>query len=370
MKKRYLVLGMIILVVTITAILSLGLDKDFEVVEIPTHVVVEPADSEQCDIGLDYLGAVMSKETTNYASMTGGKISTLLVSKGDFVKKGDTLATLDKTVMQLNRQSAVENLDNLDATIKAMESSLATMASVVEASRELHTAGALSDMEWAAKQAEYDMQKAAYTNLVGNRQISNLQMAILDETIDNANIVADADGYVMELPYQVNEIVGPGYPIVIIKSMEQVVTIGLSTEDYPKISKSSRVLINDSITGEIVEIAAYPNEKDRTYAVDIQFDSSTIALGQIVNVKVITGSETGVFVPISSIFTIDGMDYVYTVNSEDILKKQQVTRGELRGSKVRISNLSTDILVVTENIKNLKENEKVTVSIRKAGIDQ
>lgn len=367
MRKRRCWMGILLLIGICAATMLSGCQKEAGTEAVPPIVSVQSVTEEQCDVGLDYVGIVKAKETKNYAFLTGGKIAAIYVEKGDYIHAGDRLASLETTSLELSRRSAQASQNNLDASINAAKVSLTTLESAMAACKELHAAGAISDKEWEAKQAEYQMQKASYENLSGNYKISQIQIETQDKNINDATLYADTDGYVMELPYHEKEVAGAGYPVVITKSAAQVVTIGVSTEDYPKINKSSQVLINNIIQGTVDSIAAYPDEETRTYAVDILFSSKEIALGETVNVKVLTGEENGFFVPINSVFTIDGIDYVYVVDADGKVSKSQVVRGEIKGKKVRISNLHANTLVVTEDVVNLKENERVTIAGQKKG---
>jgi RND family efflux transporter MFP subunit len=367
MQKKW-IWAVILLLVGIGATVTLtSWQKEAGIETVPPIVSVQSVTSERYDVGLDYVGVVKAKETKNYAFLTGGKIAVIYVEKGDHIHAGDRLASLETTSLELSRRSAQASLSNLDTSIKAAKISLDTLESATASYQKLYAAGAMSDKEWEAKSAEYEVQKASYENLLGNHEISQIQIDTLDKNINDSTLYADTDGYVMELPYHEDEVVGSGYPMVIAKSAEKIVTIGVSTEDYPKISKSSQVLINDTIKGTVDSIAAYPDEETRTYAVDLLFSSNAIALGETVNVKVLTGKETGCFVPIKSVFTIDGIDYVYVVDSKGKINKYQVVRGEISGNKVRVSNLTVNTKVVTENVENLKENELVTIAGQKKG---
>lgn len=152
-----------------------------------------------------------------------------------------------------------------------------------------------------------------------------------------------------------------------------MVTAGVSVDDYAKISSKSAVLINNSLEGTIASISAFPDEKTRVYAVDIRFNSDDIVIGETVDVQIATGKGEGCFIPIESVFNLDGIDYVYTVSEDKsgIMKvnKQQVTIHEINGSSIRITGLKSETLVVTDGIKSLKENDAVNIVEKEGTVD-
>ena len=164
----------------------------------------------------------------------------------------------------------------------------------------------------------------------------------------------------MELPYKEGEVIAAGYPVVVAKSKELVVTVGASDAEYNNIKIGGTALINGKAVGIIDTIAQYPDEKTRTYAVDIAVDGD-YTIGETVDVKIVTGNVSGCYVPIDAVFNSDGVDYVYAVNSENRIYKKQVVLGEFSGDKVEVQIDDSLAIVVTEGVKNLRENDLVTM---------
>ena len=323
------------------------------------NVTVQKVSEESYTTCLDYLGIVKPYETKNYAFLQGGKIEKIYAKKGQKINPGDILAKLDTTALELNRSTAAQN-------VKSLESSIRFSKSHLDATKSLFEAGAVAPQDFEKEQTEYQ-------NLLATYEIAKNSLSQAAEGIDNATLYADREGYVMELLFKEGEIAGAGYPVVISKSAEVMVTAGVSIDDYAKISSQSAVLINSSIEGTIDSISAFPDEKTRVYAVDIRFNSDAIAIGETVDVQIATGKGEGCFIPIESVFNLDGIDYVYTVSEgkaeENKVNKQQVTIHEISGSGIRITGLKSEALVVTAGIKSLKENDAVTIVEKEGAVD-
>lgn len=290
---------------------------------------------------------------------------------------------------------------NLDAA----KDSLDTAYSQLEAARAVNAVGGIADLELEALEKEYNAKVAEYeasqakfegskaeleksraeleslrtqkTN--AEKTLQNLKVSkskdvaaaqavvdsskqsgnITNKNINDTVITADADGYVMELPFEVGEVTSAGYPVVVAKSKELIVTVGASDKEYSNIKLGQKAVINGNIGGTVTTIAQYPDESTRTYAVDISIPDADYTIGETVNVKIVTGDTAGCYVPINSIINIDGVDYVYVVNSENKIHRKQVTLGDILGDKVQIQIDDPTAVVVTEGVKNLRENDTV-----------
>lgn len=346
----------IIIILSIIVIIAIGLtvfgNKETAAGStVSKNVSVQKVSAGNYTTSLDYRGIVQPYETKNYAFLLGGKIEKIYVEKGQKIEPGDLLATLDTEALKLSRNTAAQNVQSLENSIRLSKSYL-------DAAESLYEQGAIASKELEAKQTEYQ-------NLLNSYEIAKNSLGAATEATQNAALYSDMSGYVMELPFKEGEIAGAGYPVVIGKSDGIKVSIGVSTDDYAKISTESPVLINGEIEGKISCISAFPDEEAMLYAVDIAFDSNDIAIGETVDVQIITGTGEGCFIPIESAFNLDGIDYVYTVSEDETknrkVNKQQVTLHEIKDSNIRVTGLKAGTQVVTDGVKSLKENDVVNI---------
>lgn len=333
-----------------------------------------------------------------------------------------TISTYDTNIS--NAKSQIETLDKAieagekgiealetglvaeEQNISAGEGALNTLKGELDAAIEINKAGGLSDKDleqiqstYNTKSAELEGARATYkgnqATLVSKKaeleatkakkkeaetSLDNLYTSkskdvaaaqatvksagtsndIVNKNINDCVLKADSDGYVMELPFKEGEVISAGYPVVVSKSKELVVTIGASDSEYKSMAVGGKALINGKAVGVIETIAQYPDEKTRTYAVDIAV-TGDYTIGETVNVKVITGSVSGLYIPIDAIFNSDGVDYVYAVNSDNRVYKKQVVLGGFEGDKVEVQIDDPYAIVVTEGIKSLRENDLVSM---------
>lgn len=263
----------------------------------------------------------------------------------------------------------IGNLANLDGKrleIDTMNTQLAANRAQVSSMRaqldslNSQRAQAAAQLETANKElanlknsmnSDVDSQEAA-------ANISRLAAEQAERAVKNATLRADTDGYVMAVTVKKGEMTGAGTPVVVVKSDTKVVSIGVSTSDYSLLSDILEIRINNETEGQIDTIAQYPDEKTQTYTVDISFMNDALTMGQIVEVELVTQRSEGVFIPISSVINIDGIDYVYKVNDDSTVSRVEVELGEVRDSNVHVKNLHNE-RIVTSGMKSLNDNDKV-----------
>lgn len=326
----------------------------------PKNVAAQKVESENYAVSLDYRGIVQPYETKNYAFPLGGKIEKTYVEKGQEINPGDILAKLDTKTLELSSSTAAQN-------VKSLENSVRLSQSYLDAMESLHKEGAIPSKELEAKQTEYQ-------NLLNSYEIAKNSLNEAEESLNNAVLYSDMTGYVMELPLKKGEIAAAGHPVIIGKSEGIKATVGVSVEDYAKVTMGSAVRINRKIEGKISSISAFPDEESMLYAVDITFDSDSIAVGETVDVQIIIGEGEGCFIPIESVFNLDGIDYVYTISEDGSgnwkVNKQQVDLHEIRDESIRITGLKAEARIVTAGVKALKENDTVNIVNVERAVDQ
>ena len=423
MKKRKRIIAGSLLCIAIGGVALKGMSKEEAVVqeEVIQTVKTIQLTPKVYPKTLDYLGYVKAEDTKRYAFLSGGQLEEVYVEEGQYVKAGDELARLDTTQLEFAEQNTEQNIAlakkakeqatlQLAAAKEALEAEQVTLEKIqeeyengiyalekqlkikkdnLEVTKALLEIGGASVNDYNTIQTDYDvsveeleklknnkerdlnLQQIAIENAKLNVEKAELAMHDIDlnqaeiarnQTIKNikdALLVADRDGYVIYAPYEAGEVVAAGAPIVSLRSEQVLISMALSVEDYEKISKETKVLINGEIEGKIDTISSYPDEATKMYTVEISLQDQSFTAGEIVDVALVIGEEEGFFLPLDSIFEKEGLDYVYTVDEEGKLVQSQVIVEDVKENEVKVSGLEENTAVVIEGIKSLKENQLV-----------
>lgn len=409
MNKRIILL--ICSVAIISLVLSLaGCQKssdtnDIENVKAVKTTVLSPS---KYDVTLNYQGTAKASDTRNYFFRTSGKVSKVYVKAGQYVKKGDIIASLDTTQMNFsadstqsnlaisennlekiasgydtNIKNAEENIETLKQSVAAAQNNLDVLKATLEANETLYEEGAVARMDIDTKRGQYETSKANFQSLISqfetaksnleklkkdkindieiakeNVNLSKTNMNQAMQNITDATLTAEIDGYVGTVDISEGNSVTANATVITVQSNSSKVSIGVSEKDYDKLSSVKQITINKSIEGQIDSISAYPDQSTNTYKVEIAFNSDSVAIGDIVDVDVVIGSDNGVFIPINSSININGVNYVYIVNDDNTVSRVKVDIGGIKDGKMLVSNLSNEKIVIS-GLKALNDHDVV-----------
>ncbi|KQP80340.1 efflux RND transporter periplasmic adaptor subunit [Methylobacterium sp. Leaf117] len=147
-----------------------------------------------------YTGVIRARTESNLGFRVGGKIFQRLVDPGDRVRLGQPLMRLDRTDFTLALNAA-------RASVEAARAQMIKARADEERSRKLVADG------WTSKQT-YDQNKGAAD--AANAQFANAeaQASQIQNQAGYAELQADADGVVMEVPTEPGQVVAAGQTVV------------------------------------------------------------------------------------------------------------------------------------------------------------
>ncbi|MDR1604207.1 MAG: efflux RND transporter periplasmic adaptor subunit [Gracilibacteraceae bacterium] len=324
---------------------------------------------------LDYKGFVTAKEQKMPAFVQSGIVKEIYVAEGQQVKSGEILAVLETDGIALAMEAALLNrqkiMDSYDAAYVALDLSRRQGEDMWEKSEQLYQAGAISEQDYrnasdALTNIENEVEKTekARTNDLAQVEVSLKQC---NQQLEDAVLTAPIDGIVAGVIAQSGQISGAGSPAFVLVSEEQTVNIGVSIDDIAKIALELEVAIElpgqALIKGKVTKIAPYPEQNTRTYTVEIAPAADDLTVGAIAEVKIPLATRTAVLIPLSAVWRNEGVSFVYAVepneSGEDRVVRREVVLGEPRGALVEAVNLPPGLIIVADDIKNIKENDIV-----------
>jgi len=230
----------------------------------------------------------------------------------------------------------------------------------------------------AADKAKVIENKAGIASNKANIASNKASIAAKEAEIalrQNTKYLADSslkstiNGYVVETPMKSGEVTSAGNPVVVVKSTVEIVNIAVPSEDYSKfkIGMDATLTQDDkTVYGKITSIDLYPDETTRTYNIEITPSiNNAFALGSLINVSISLDKQPSVFVPLSSIVDINGIDYVYCIskneNNQNIVTSKEIKILSTDGENVRISGIESGTIIASDEVKNLRDNQIVNL---------
>ena len=286
-----------------------------------------------------YTSTVQAYVKNNIAPQMTGRITKINAEIGDFVKKGQILAEIDKAqLLQAQLQ-----LQNKEVELQRLKS--------------LYEAGGLSKSDLDAIELAYNVAKTQVDNLM-----------------ENTILRSPIDGVVTARNYDAGDLYGMSAPIYTVEQIVPVkLLVGISESDYTKVKKGDAIEITaDAIPGKVfygkVE-KIYPtiDPATRTFTVEVVVDNKykTLRPGMFARVAVNFGSNKNVVIPDVAVVKQQGSGerFVYVLNEDGTVTYQKVVLGRRMGAEYEVlEGLKDGARIVTGGQIRLKDGVKVTVN--------
>ena len=291
---------------------------------------------------------------------TGGQVTRVLVDAGDWVRAGQALAVLDRSVQ-------AQQIDQQRAQIRVAESDARLAQSNLDRALQLVERGFILT-------ADVDRLTATRDAAVARVEVAKAQLNELQARTAQLNIVAPAAGLILERNIEPGQVVGGGSGAVFLMARggEMELLAQLGEDDLARISAGVTaevvpVGLDRSFTGQVWQIAPTIDPQSRqgtarialSYAPGLKpggFATATIASGTLVAPKL----------PESAIQDDNGQSFVYIVKDDNTVARRNVRTGLITDDGVAIvEGLTGTEKVVLRAGGFLKPGEKVSPKVRR-----
>lgn len=393
MKKIFLFM---ILIISLTACSN----QEATVVEEKIPVEIKSLKYEERDTTQKYVGTVNSSDLIKYSFKTGGIIANLPVNVGEEVKKGDVLASLDTgdlntavSVAKSQMESAKAQYDKAlnggspqeqrvaELNLKKAQDAYEYALDNLHKSEKLYEAGALSEsqikqirLEVEILKSELNQAEQMYSQATQGAREEDLKSALANynqakanyehnlKNLTDSKLRSTINGYVASIQFKQGELVGSGYPVVVVRSSDQVIHFGISQKDVneAKLGAKAKVkVLEETIEGELISISEMPNDKMGIYDAKVAVEKTNFKLGMIAEIELVTGVSQGIWVPLNTI-KYAGSNYVFVAQENRVVRKN-ITILDQQNGQVRVSGLAEDDLLIVSNSNLVKPGDLIEV---------
>jgi RND family efflux transporter MFP subunit len=273
----------------------------------------------------------------------GGMIRAVLVEEGTWVRQGQVLATIDRSVQ--SQQAA-----QLAAQVQAARADAAL------AQNEFDRSSALVGRGFVSK-ADLDRKRGARDAANARVRVAQAQLNATRAQIGRLDIRAPTAGLVLDRNVEVGQVVsaGSGGLFRMASGGDMELRAQLSQQDLAAIrvgmpASVTPVGSTQSVTGRVWQVSPIINPDSRLGEVRISVPySSSIRPGGFAEAKITAGSTTAPLLPQSAVLSDSKGNYVYVVNAKNEVARRDIKIGSVDNSGVIIA-------------EGLSGNEQVVVS--------
>ncbi len=310
-----------------------------------------------------YFGYVIPDYIKKYSFSTGGTLEPIALKPGDQVKVGDLLASIKPDKLNIAVNTANQQLASAQLQVQKAQSALDFIQKAVTDAKPLLESGGVTAQQFDELVLKRDMAKKDLELANGQVSQAQLQGQYQRKNRSDATLSADVDGVVAQILFEAGELVGPGYPVVIVKSLGQVISVSMTAEDMDAIDLGEMAKAsNDSQTWDVklIEKSVLPDEKTRTYELKFAISGKVPPyVGELLAVDIAKSSVEGIWLPINAILN-DGVDYVYVVESGRAIRKNIVLKTRV-DDEVSVEGLAVDDQLITKGSTSVSHGYQVNI---------
>jgi RND family efflux transporter MFP subunit len=262
---------------------------------------------------------------------SGGRVVRVLVDAGSWVRAGQVLAVVDRSVQA---QQAAQ----LAAQVEAAKANAALAQSNYERATALQGRGFVS-------KAEIDSKKAARDAAFAQVRVAQATLAATRAEIGRLDVVAPTSGLVLARSVEVGQIVSPGSGALfrLAENGQMEMRAQLSQQDLALIhvgmpAQVTPVGSDRSFTGTVWQVAPMIDPQSRLGDVRIAVPyNPAMRPGGFAEAKITAGQTTAPLLPQSAVLSDEQGNYVYVINAKNEVERRAIKIGSVNDNGVTIA---------------------------------
>jgi len=351
-QRRWVIIGAVVVLALVALALVMmmrgGGDKSADAAaagagQVPTVTVVVPGRSQVARM-MSASGPLAARRDQPVGiAGQGGRVIRVLVDAGHWVRAGQVLAVVDRSVQA---QQAAQ----LSAQVAAAKANAELAQSNYDRAIALQGRGFVSKAEIDSKRATRD---AAFAQV----REAQAQLGAQQAQIGQLNVVAPASGLILSRSVEVGQIVGPasGALFRLAEGGQMEMRAQLSQQDLAFVHVGMPATVTPvgstrSYSGSVWQVPPVIDPQSRLGEVRIAIPyDAAIKPGGFAEARIIGGATTAPMLPQSAVLSDDRGNYVYIINGKNEVERRSVKVGAVEDAGVTI-------------IEGLSGNERVVLS--------
>jgi RND family efflux transporter MFP subunit len=310
-----------------------------------TAIAIQPGDFAHY---FEVFGTVEADQSISLYPMASGKVARIHVKKGQKVRKGDLLVSLDAAILQ--------------SSLKELENGMELAKTVYEKQRKLWLD------EQIGSELQYLQSKSNYDGLVQKLQT-------LKEQIELSEVRAPFDGTVDELFVKVGELAAPQMPVARIVNTSGVYVKADVPENYSnriKVGTPANLDFSSMdlrLEAQVIQVGQFIQEGNRTFSINVSLPvkEGEVKPNQMVHVHLRDyQNDQALTVPTNLVQQdVEGNDFVYLIKETEagaMVEKAMVESGYSYDGFTEISaGLKEGDVIVDKGSRSVRSGQRVEV---------
>ena len=361
MKKLLLTMALIILV-------STGCTKHSENIEHPiiSGVLIETVIKKPVENYYTTSATVKAKTNSVVASMLTGKVTSIAVQEGDYVKKGQLLLTIDARDLSQKASGASAGIRAAQMAASSAAQNAKMAARTYQRYKNLYDEKVITKQEFDQYTTQKNVAALEYARAQAGVQQAQAGLGEVKVFQSYARVTAPVSGIVTQRTIDLGSTAIQGQPMLTIEAQDKG---GFKSEIVANIDESYLGKVKDGedvsleINGKtykrkITKVVKYIDPTTRTFKAKI--DISGLTGGQFAKINIPVSRKDAITVPKSAIVQKGELMGVYTVDRDNIVSYRLIRTGRMYGDTVEVlSGLSDGDKIITVGTEKAVDGAKI-----------
>ncbi len=299
--------------------------------QVPTVTVIVPGRSQVAGMVTASGPLAAKRDQPVGIAGSGGRVVRVLVDAGTWVRAGQTLAIVDRSVQA---QEAAQ----LAAQIQAARANAALAQSNYERALALQGRGFVS-------KAEIDSKKAIRDAAFAQVRVAQAQLGATRAEIGRLNVTAPAAGLILARNVEVGQIVGAasGALFRLAEGGQMEMRAQLSQQDLAQVHVGMPVQVipvgsDRTFSGTVWQVAPMIDPQSRLgdVRIAVPYDLA-MRPGGFAEARIAAGTTTAPLLPQSAVLSDDSGNYVYIINAKNEVERRNIKIGTVGDNGVTIA---------------------------------
>lgn len=296
----------------------------------PTITVTIPGRTDVASVISSNGSLAAKREMPVGVAGEGGMVQSVLVEPGDWVKAGQTLAIIERSVQ-------TQEAGSLAAGVRVARANADIAQSDYDRAKALVDRGFISKADLERKGATRDAAAAQVA-------VAQAQLGEARARIGRLNIRSPAAGLVLARAVEPGQVVGPGNGALfrVAKDGELEIKAQVSEQDMAQIHVGSPARVtpvgsSDSFNGVVWQLSPIidPLTRQGTARIQLAYDKA-LRPGGFAAAEITAGRTTAPQLPESAVLSDPKGNYVYIVDARDKVERRDVKVGDVSDSGLTI----------------------------------
>jgi HlyD family secretion protein len=299
--------------------------------QVPTVTVIVPGRSEVTRMVTASGALAARRDQPVGVAGEGGEVTSVRVDAGSWVREGQVLATIERSVQ-------AQEGAQLAAQIAAARADAALAQNEFERSQALVGRGFVS-------KADLDRKRAARDAAAARVRVAQAQLGANRARIGRLDIRAPTSGLILARSVEVGQVVGPGSGALfrLAKGGEMEMRAQLAQQDLAAVKVGLPAQVQPigsdrSFAGTIWQVAPVidPQTRQGEVRISVPYDPA-IRPGGFAEARISAGVTTAPVLPQSAVLSDDYGNYAYVVTSGNKIERRPIEVGSVDESGVTIT---------------------------------